>query len=140
MEKLTMTLLRATRVLFAGLGALLMAIVFSEFVTYPTTGFKIDITTMPVEAQAILNETIGTPRTAEQWKRVEEVLHQQGWTDKRDLFFRGPLSSWYWYLVFPIIICIVLRRRWKTLTSSEFLLLCGPCAIFLIVCMVSVSL
>jgi hypothetical protein len=135
-----MTSYRVPRILFAGLCALLISLVFSEFVTYPTMGFKIDITAMPVEAQVILNETKGTPRTAEQWRRVEKVLHEQGWSDKRELFFRGPLNSWYWYLLFPIIIAVVLRRRWKTLTSSEFLLLCGPCSIFLLVCSALVSI
>jgi hypothetical protein len=131
---------RLRSVLFAGLCALLMALGFSEFVTYPTMGFKVDVATMPLEAQAILNESKGTPRTEEQWRRVEKVLHEQGWSDGRELFFRGSLHSWYWYLVFPIIASIVLRRRWKILKSSEFFLLCGPSAIFLIVAGISVIL
>jgi hypothetical protein len=131
---------RAVNVLIAGLCALLVALVFSEFVTYPAIGFRVDITKMPAEAQAILNESKGTPRTAEQWRRVEKVLYEHGWSDKRELFFRGPLNSWYWYLVFPIIASVVLRGRWKILTRNEFFLLCSPCVILLIIARVSVPL
>lgn len=131
---------RTVGVLIAGLCALLVALAFSELVTYPAMGFRVDITKMPAEAQAILNESKGAPRTAEQWRRVEKVLYEHGWSDRRELFFRGPLNSWYWYLVSPIIASFVLRRRWKTLTRSEFFLLCSPCAVFLIIARVSVPL
>jgi hypothetical protein len=138
MEKLILIFKRLARVFLAGLFALLCALVFSELVTYPKSGFKLDITTMPLEAQEILNESKGTPRTADQWRRVDKVLYEHGWSDSSELFYRAQLHSWYWYVLFPIVVGVFLRRRWKSLKLSEFFLLSSPCSILLIVCMVSV--
>jgi hypothetical protein len=138
MEKLILFFKRSVKVFFAGLCALLIALVFSELVTYPKSGFKLDITKMPLEAQAILSESNIEPISSDQWRRVDRVLHEQGWSDSSELFYRAQLHSWYWYILFPILAGIILRKRWKSLRLSDYFLLSSPCSVFLIVCLVSV--
>jgi hypothetical protein len=123
-----------------GLCTLLVAFILSQFVTYPELGFRFDISKMPLEAQAIMNETPGEPITPEQWRRFNKVLEEHGWSDRRELFFQSVLHSWYWFLICPLMICMAMRARWQKLMSIDLFLICSPCVTFLMIAAGSVPL
>lgn len=117
--------------LTSGLIALVISLILCLLVTDPN-GHKFDVSTMPVEARQIMDESPGTPITQEQWKRIRKILNQKSWSSGNNLFALDVLASWYWLIVAPAIVLVILRRKWKTLTPVEVLLIVTPSLVTLV--------
>jgi hypothetical protein len=122
-----------TKVVILAVSALLLAALFSEFVTFPSLGHRVDIEKLPPEAQLILNEHPGEPISAEQWKRLDKVMSSSvGWPSSLDIFWSSVRSSWYWFLLFPVLGLVVLYLRWKEVSLLHAVVVFAPSISFLL--------
>lgn len=99
--------------LLLGIALVIAALAVAEFLTFPEAGHRIDTTTWPIAAQAILNETPGTPITSEQWKRIDKVLSGHGDMNygQRPYWSSTVRASWWWLLF--------LRHFWPQPSSGS---------------------
>jgi hypothetical protein len=90
--------------LFVGLLLATAATLLAVLVTDPPLGHKIDIKALPVQAQAVLNENPREPISPEQWERLDRIMKQHGgWPSGSRLTLASVRSSWYWFLVLPLL-------------------------------------
>lgn len=133
LEKMIMKYRRSIVALLVGLAALLLALVLCELVSSPSLGHRLDLSNMPSEGKALLNESPGVPLSKEQWSRLDEIMVRHGgWPNGGELFIQSVQNSWYWLILVPSIAGILLSRRWKTLTLAEVILLASPSALSLV--------
>jgi hypothetical protein len=115
-----------------GLLALVLSLIFCLFVTDPKFGHKVDVSTMPVEARQIMDESPGTPITQEQWTRIRKILNEKSWTSGKNLSALDILASWYWLLVVPAIAIAILWKVWRAITPTEALFVTMPSILTLV--------
>ncbi|WP_326543928.1 hypothetical protein [Pseudorhodoferax sp.] len=121
-----------TRSLVLGLIALFLAALLSELATSPSSGSRIDVEKLPPEAQAILKEQPGLPISADQWKRLDQVMARSGgWPKGAAVFWASVRSSWYWFLALPLLGLGVLHLRWKAVVPLHTALVLAPSLAFL---------
>lgn len=127
-------LTRLGKVIALGLIALLLGIVFSEFVTSPRFGHRIDFEKLPAEAQSILKERPGLPISPEQWKRLDQVMaRSEGWVNAAAVFWASMRHSWYWFLTLPLLSLGALYLRWKSITPIHAGVILLPSVGFLLI-------
>ena len=112
---------------FVGFVLALVSAVLAELVSAPEHGHRIDTSAMPAEARAILAERPGTPVSAEQWRRLDEVMSRHGgWPGGGQLFAASVRRSWYWFVVLPIVAVALLRRYLRAMPLSAAALIAAP--------------
>lgn len=124
---------RLTKLIVLGLVALLLAALLSELATSPSSGHRIDVEQLPPEAQAILKERPGAPISAEQWKRLDQVMARSGgWPSGATVFLASVRRSWYWFLVLPLLCLGALYLRWRAVAPLHAALVLAPSLGFLL--------
>lgn len=124
---------KLTKVILLGFFALLLAVLLSELATSPSSGHRIDVEKLPPEAQVILKERPGTPISADQWKRLDQVMARSGgWPGGAAVFWASVQSSWYWFLVVPLLGVGTLFARWKALALLHAVVVFVPSVGFLL--------
>jgi len=120
--------------LLLGIALVVAALALAEFLTFPETGHRMDTTRWPIAAQAILQETPGTPVTSEQWKRIDKVLKEHGDMNygQRPYWSNTVRASWWWFLLVPLMAAAVLRFRGWHLAPLSLSLLTVPSFITLV--------
>ena len=128
------TATKLTKVIFLGFVALLLATLLSELATSPNSGHRIDVEKLPPEAQVILKERPGVPISADQWNRLDQVMARSGgWPRGAAVFWASVRSSWYWFLVLPLLVIGALSMRWKAIALLHAAVVFAPSFGFLIV-------
>jgi hypothetical protein len=101
--------------ILAGLVIACLALVLAHFVTNPPY-FSIDLTKVPPEAAAIVNESRGKVETKEEWddkmRRFQKALDKGGYEDP--LTSKYITSSWYWFFFLPPAWLLLRLWRWRT--------------------------
>jgi len=125
--------------IFVGIASLLAAVIISFFLN--SQGHQINTNAWPTEAQAILLETPGTSISPDQWKRIRVTLNKHNAaTPMAHLFAADVRSSWYLFLLSPLLALALVRRRWAFDTIPVVLAVAAPCWLVLITCALSTSL
>jgi hypothetical protein len=125
---------KLTKVILLGFVALLLAALLSELATSPNSGHRIDVEKLPPEAQVILKERPGVPISADQWKRLDQVMARSGgWPSGATVFWASVRSSWYWFLVLPLLGIGALFMRWKAVAPLHAVVVVVPSLGFLLI-------
>jgi len=123
---------------FFGIASLLAAVVISFFLN--SQGHLINTNAWPPEAQAILLEKPGAPISSDQWKRIRVTLNKyNAVTPMAHLFAADVRSSWYVFLISPLLALVLLRRRFSTDTIPVALAATAPSLLVLTACAFSNS-
>ena len=106
----------------------------------PIAGHLINTNAWPPEAQAILLEKPGAPISSDQWKRIRVTLNKyNAVTPMAHLFAADVRSSWYVFLISPLLALVLLRRRFSTDTIPVALAATAPSLLVLTACAFSNS-
>lgn len=114
-------LFRCLSSVLAGMVIACVALVLAHFVTNPPY-FRIDLTKVPPEAAAIMNESGGKVETKEEreerMRHFQDALHRGGYEDA--LTSKYIASSWYWFFFLPPawLLLRLWRRRARTLVTD----------------------
>jgi hypothetical protein len=134
MEEEMIAATRLTKVIALAFVALLLAVLLSELATSPSSGHRIDVERLPPEAQAILKERPGVPISAEQWKRLDQVMARSGgWPSGAAVFWASVRSSWYWFLALPLLCLGALYLRWKVIAPLHAAVVLAPSLALLLI-------
>jgi hypothetical protein len=120
--------------LIVGAGLVVLALLFAELVSFPSTGHRIDTTKWPAEAQEILRERPGVPVSPEQWKRIDKVLQHQGSLNhgQSPYWAQTVRASWWWFVAMPVLASLVLSVKQRTLAFRSTMLVVSPSAAVLL--------
>lgn len=104
-------------------------------------GHTIDVAKWPPEAQEVLREAPGVPISAEQWKRINQILaRNHARTSVVDVFTKDVLHSWYWFLVIPfggLFLMSIVQTKKPGL--RDVVLVIGPSLFFLVLILVKAA-
>lgn len=131
--KTSMTFKRASYLLLIGVVSLVLAVVLSQLVN-ETAGHTVDVTKLPNEAKAVLQENPGVRLSQEQVSRLTKIRQRNGWHPNfGDFFFSSAKAGWYWFLLVPVAISALIAGLKKDLRFFEFLLIALPSIVILLV-------
>lgn len=114
-----------------GCGVLLISLIVAFFGS--SSGVRTNTEAWPASAKAILNESPGTPITAEQWKRIEKALSADpNNANSSHLLAAEIRNAWHLFVALSVIGLFVTHRLWRPLSTSTAAATLAPTAIVLL--------
>lgn len=114
-----------------GCGALLISAIVALFAS--SSGVRTNTEAWPASAKAILNESPGTPITAEQWKRIEKELStDSNNANSTHLLAAEIRNAWHLFVALSVIGLLVAHRLLRPLSISTAAATLGPTAVVLL--------
>jgi len=110
----------------AGIVLILFAIFFSLFLTNSKNGHDIDFSSLPIQAQILLEENKGNPITPEIWAKLNEILKSEKWDSGVSPMLLDLKSGWFWFLLFPFLGVLLYKIAYKKIFYSEAALIMLP--------------